>query len=112
MSNSISKFVTLVPLGQCWKCGIEFAAPDTYVKKRREHRDTFYCPNGHPACFGVSEADKLREKLVEADAALAREMKRTETAKQQLESAVARERAQKGVVTKLKKRMTRGPVRA
>ena len=46
----------------CWKCGIVFGMPDHFQNKRREDGGTFYCPNGHAATYGETEAEKLRRE--------------------------------------------------
>lgn len=51
--------------GPCYKCGIEFAAPANYVKKRREDAADFYCPNGHSQRYTKSKVQILEEKLAE-----------------------------------------------
>ena len=56
----------------CSKCGILFAAPATFIKRRREDDGTFYCPNGHSLWFGANEIDKLRARLEHEREATAR----------------------------------------
>ena len=48
----------------CCVCGIEFAVPLWWLKKRREERLEFYCPNGH----SLSLNDTLRANLARAEA--------------------------------------------
>ncbi len=93
--------VALVHMGPCWKCGIVYAVPDHFEKKRREERSTFYCPNGHPAVFKKSQADVLRELLDE-------ERRRKEWAERGRDSARRSARAYKGKVTEIKNRVRNG----
>lgn len=49
----------------CGNCGIQFAAPRTFIAARRagdQGVSTFYCPNGHRLSFRDSEVDKLRRE--------------------------------------------------
>lgn len=48
---------------ECWSCGVRFWITKRLDDCRRQDKRTFYCPNGHGANFGKSEADKVREQL-------------------------------------------------
>lgn len=52
---------------RCCSCGTLFALTDSLAALRRQDRQTFYCPNGHPQYF-VGKTDK--ELLREAEATL------------------------------------------
>lgn len=52
---------------RCAACGIIFAIPTAFTKKRKEYGDTFYCPSGHHLSYGESEAAQERKKREEAD---------------------------------------------
>lgn len=92
----------------CGKCSVNFAMPVEMYKRCLSQGDTFYCPNGHPRVFVESEVDRLRKKTerLKREAEAAREQARTE--RQRREMAERRTAAQKGVVTKLKKRSAAG----
>jgi hypothetical protein len=47
----------------CASCGIAFAAPESFLQKRREDKGTFYCPNGHSLSYTTSETGRLRNEL-------------------------------------------------
>lgn len=48
----------------CCNCGQPFGMSEAVYKRRKNDRQTFYCPEGHPQHFtGPSEADKLRDEL-------------------------------------------------
>lgn len=51
-------------VAHCCNCGVAFAMNSIYDRARREKRDTFYCPSGHPQHYtGKSEAEKLKEEV-------------------------------------------------
>lgn len=49
----------------CYKCGVVFAVPSYLQKMRREDKESFWCPNGHPQVYAESESDRLRRQLEE-----------------------------------------------
>ncbi|HEY2024600.1 hypothetical protein [Paraburkholderia sp.] len=52
---------------ECCKCGVTFAFPWSLMRRLRENGGTFYCPSGHAQHFTVTEADRLRKLLEEAN---------------------------------------------
>ena len=85
----------------CPECGIVYAVPEDYDNRLRNNAQTFYCPNGHSLWYGKSEADKLRHRLDQTEAAL-------ERAREQTNGALRSLSAQKGVTTRLKNRVHNG----
>lgn len=85
----------------CW-CSIPFAIPQSlYNQAQGPNHTTFYCPAGHSCSYGNNEFDRTKENLAWYEKALTRS--------QESESATARQlAAQKGVTTKLKKRIAAG----
>lgn len=93
----------------CCSCGMTFAVPTEFDRRRREDHKTFYCPSGHPQSYtGKSEEQKQRERaqLLERRLANRDEDLRAERAAH----ATTRHRlnATKGVLTKTKKRIAHG----
>lgn len=82
----------------CCVCGISFAVPDSWLEKRREVGDTFYCPNGHSLTFRRSEAQKLRETVSRLEM-------RTRHLEDQCDASERSRRALRGSNTKLRKRI-------
>lgn len=76
----------------CSVCGVEFAMPESYDRRRREDHKTFYCPNGHLQYYPQKpEAEALREQL-------AAEQERTLAAEQERDAArLERDRLQRRV---------------
>lgn len=73
---AIAHTVTMEDL-ECSSCGIIFALPVFFEKKRRDDHATFYCPNGHTQYFPhESDAEKnarlLREEQERHKRTLAR----------------------------------------
>lgn len=87
----------------CHNCGMEFAAPEYWVEKRREDHKAFYCPNGHGAVFsGETATQKIarleREKAnAELSKRLAEQLLEAEKKKNQLELKRREKRAHAGV---------------
>ncbi len=50
----------------CYKCGIVFAMPADFVRKRRDDNQTFYCPSGHGQIYSTNQLTKLRHELEDA----------------------------------------------
>lgn len=92
----------------CCNCGVHYAVTREFEKARREDKQTFYCPNGHPMVYSKSEADTLREKLAEekrnAEFWRAAERRQEERVEQERRSKAAI----KGQLTKAKKRIGNG----
>ncbi len=93
----------------CCNCGIGFAVPDDFHRRRRADHALFYCPSGHGQHYAQkSEAEKLRENLATAKANEAFWIQRSEEKARALVSAEHRLRATRGVVTRIKRRVAHG----
>jgi hypothetical protein len=86
---------------ECCKCGVLFAVSEDLRNQWRKTKATFYCPNGHPQSYTESEADQLRRQLEAAQRDAEWQKNRAASMEKQLV-------AQRGVVTKLKKRVGAG----
>jgi len=92
---------TLVSI-KCSKCGVTFAATESFVAVRRADHRTFYCINGHEQYYPQkSEAEKLRERLRVTEGQLRH-------TRDQLQATEYQRRAQKGQVTRLRNRIAAG----
>lgn len=100
--STINAGVTLVT-EECYACGVLFAFPMTLREKLMEdHARNFYCPNGHQQHYlGKTDAEKQRERAERLQRQLANR-------DEDLRSAHASNRAMRGQVTKLKKRVANG----
>lgn len=66
----------------CAACDMVFGMSADFIRRRRDDHKSFYCPNGHANVYkGKSEADKLRDKLADREAALQREQANTRRAR-------------------------------
>ncbi|MEC4836842.1 hypothetical protein R2362_20105 [Mycobacteroides chelonae] len=93
----------------CCNCGMAFAMPGEFERRRREDRKNFYCPAGHGQHYtGKTEAEKQRER---ADR-LQRQVEAREAdirfEQRRLESERRAHAATKGTLTKTKKRIANG----
>lgn len=92
----------------CGRCSIAYWVPDFWVDDKRRTGATFYCPNGHPAAWEETEADKLRR---ERDLLKQRVAQRDDEVRRQRDLREHAERqtsAFKGQVTKLRNRAKAG----
>jgi hypothetical protein len=99
----------------CGKCGIEFHVPKRWQTDRRESKETFWCPNGHPRVYCESEADvirrerdRLKQQIAERDDAIRREQNWRRAERDGREAAERRASAARGQVTRLKNRASAG----
>lgn len=72
----------------CCNCGMLFAMPSDYQRRRRNDHEWFYCPSGHKQHYtGVTEEQRLRNEV--------------ERQRQMREAAEARARAEKQRLTQV-----------
>lgn len=88
----------------CPVCFIEYAIPPSMDERRKKDGQQWWCPNGHTLSYGDSEADKLRrerdllaQRIAQRDDQIRSEREMRHTAERQAA-------AQKGQVTRLKRR--------
>ena len=85
----------------CPKCGVPFALPKRLYDACHKQGQDFYCPNGHALGWDETEADRQRRRADQAEQRIAARDDEIHS----LERAVS---AQKGNVTKLKRRAAAG----
>lgn len=86
----------------CCTCGMTFAVPKDFDRRRVEDKKNFYCPAGHPQSYtGKTEEQKQRERADRLERQLAN---RDEDLRATRASLIAT----KGVLTKTKKRVANG----
>ena len=92
----------------CYKCGIEFGLPKSFIENRRKDQNSFWCPNGHSQCFSESladqlrrERDRLKQQIAQKDDEIARQRNLRDEADRKAAAA-------RGQVTKLKNRAKAG----
>jgi hypothetical protein len=59
--------LSFVTISCCTECGISWALPESYQKKRKEDGINFFCPNGHSQCYRESDVLKLQKQLDRAN---------------------------------------------
>ena len=86
---------------QCGNCGIWFAVPDWFERECKElgPRKSWTCPNGHGRHYSEGKAEKREIERLRAENVHLRDQKEA------VERSLS---AQKGQVTKLKKRIGNG----
>jgi hypothetical protein len=99
----------------CIDCFINFMVPKGFTDKRRSDKRTFYCPNGHPMSYTLSEADKLRQerdrlaqRIAQKDDEIRSAWATATDQRERREAAERRASAARGQVTKLKRRASAG----
>ena len=108
MSSTIT-FRSELITEDCCNCGMLFAMTNDFRQRRLDDRETFYCPSGHGQSYtGKTEAQRLKDQL-------AQQKRKTEYMEAQRDKARGEKRtvkrqlsAQKGIVTKMKKRSVHG----
>lgn len=90
----------------CCNCGVMFAMPEALQERALRQRGPggcqFYCPNGHPQHYtGKTDLEKANERLQW-------ERERAARLSAELDQTTASLRAQRGVTTKLKRRIAGG----
>lgn len=105
----IKEYIGTLIVIDCAKCHMTFGIPDRFQKDRRNDHATFYCPAGHDNYYpGKSEAEKLREQLDRTKKSLEIEHQLREGAQRRADAAQRSLSATKGVVTKMKRRISNG----
>ncbi len=93
----------------CCTCGIDFAMTCAHEDRLRETHEWFYCPHGHKQCYtGKTDAENLRVELAATVASLERSRAYGRRRGEMLHHAERRLSATKGVVTRIKNRVSKG----
>lgn len=93
----------------CCDCGMAFAMPADYDRRRRNDHKWFWCPAGHEQHFiGETEAEILRRQLEQANRRAMRLSATADQAAARADHEAARARGYKGQLTKTKKRVGNG----
>lgn len=93
----------------CPNCGIEYAAPKTFMEEcRKDPSIFFHCPNGHKRHFSESEADRMRKERDRLAQRIAERDDRIKQLREQADAAERRAAAARGQVTKIKNRVGHG----
>lgn len=93
----------------CASCGILFSVPQNWEHERRRRHDDFWCPNGHSLAFNAeSNEEKLRRERNQLRQRLAQKDDEIQEAWGEVSQQKRIAAAQKGNVTKLKKRAAAG----
>jgi hypothetical protein len=100
----------------CCKCGMPFAMPAVVQRELIEHSrasdqptKSFYCPVGHEQCYtGKTEAQRLREEKETLERRLRWARESDHRNRERAAKAERSAAAQKGVTTRLKKRVANG----
>lgn len=105
-------YLTLVNI-QCYSCGVTFGLEQSYQQTKRNNHSSFYCPNGHAQHYpGKTEQEKEIERLKQEvrNVTVSRDYHRDRAEEKQREAETAKRSAaaSRGVVTRIKKRITKG----
>lgn len=92
----------------CASCGVHFAVPLHFMDKRREDKQSFFCPNGHSLAYSQSEVSRLKKELERERQAKETERRWREGAQQAERRQFKRASAFKAVATKMKRRLSNG----
>jgi len=93
----------------CATCGFTFAVPESLIERRRRDGLDFFCPAAaHRMNYGKTEADRLREQVAGLQRRVDAGQATLTAVRDQRDAAERARRAQVGVVTKLRKRVSNG----
>lgn len=98
-------FAGVLTLVDCPACGVTFGITAAFEARRREDHRFFYCPNQHHMNYGESAKEI---ELRQAKANLDWYQNRSDRYKAEAEFAQRSAAAIRGVVTKIKKRVSKG----
>ncbi len=101
MTTQIRQHTQVLTALTCWVCGIHFALPEEYERKRAEDGKAWYCPNGDKISYGPSLVEQERKRAERAEARAVHE-------RDQRQAAERSAAAYKGQVTRLKTRASAG----
>lgn len=93
---------------ECYKCHISFCVPESLKRHRLDDGESFWCPNGHSQCYTEPNIKKLERQLAEKERLLNNSREREESLRRSNTVVNRQLAAQKGVVTKIKKRVHNG----
>lgn len=94
---------------ECANCHQDFGVQPRIVKERRRDHGTFYCPLGHHNYYPQkSDVERLRERVADAEATATRQIARADQAEAEAKLQKRIAAANKGTVTKMRKRIGRG----
>lgn len=92
----------------CSGCSIEYYVPSLWLQDKRETGNGFKCPNGCFRAYKETETDRIRRKLERAQQQLAYKDDVIRDERHLRDKEKRKVAAQKGIVTKLKKRSHAG----
>ena len=91
----------------CADCGIRFGVPESYLARRRDDGDSFYCPNGHSLSYHETNLDRERKKRERAERLIESERSNARFWKERARSEERSKTAIKGHLTRRKKELRR-----
>jgi hypothetical protein len=100
---------TLV-IEECCRCHIAFAMPADFQRQCTDAgpKMTFCCPVGHAQHYTVSEVNRLKDELAQAQRRADRAQTAARAARDQADAAERTTRAYKGHLTRTRKRIGNG----
>lgn len=90
-------------------CGITFAVPEDFDKRRRNDHASFFCPAGHPHTYTAkSELARAREELTRTRACMDKVQAEADFQRDRANRGDRQIRARKAVTTRLRNRLQSG----
>ena len=93
---------------QCPTCGIVYGLEAHYRAKRRDTGASWNCPNGHSLSYRDTEATRLKKQLTLTENCLANTRESLKHMGDRARGAERSVAARKGVVTRMKRKITKG----
>jgi hypothetical protein len=93
----------------CYKCGLTFGLDADFRRRRLDDRGDFYCPVGHAQHYiGKTDLEKAKEEAESLRRSRDSYINLAEVRAQQRDTARRSAAASRGVVTKVKRRLSKG----
>ena len=93
---------------ECVNCFVVFGVPFGFIAKRRQDKQSFYCPNGHSMSYRESALDRERRERQRLEQQIAQRDDEIRRQREMREAAERTASARKGQITKLKNRAAAG----
>lgn len=93
---------------ECYKCHVVFGIESRHRQRLLDDGGEFFCPNGHGQIYSRTTTQKLKSKIEQLEAQVARERDRAKSAEQSADHFRKSRDGMKGALVKVKRRVAAG----
>jgi hypothetical protein len=101
-------FLGTLVVEECYKCHCAFGITQDHHSRARASGDSFWCPNGHSQVYQVTEEQKLRKELEQAQRTVIRERNWRQSAEAEAAYQRRSKSALRGHLTRARNRVANG----